>query len=135
MFRFVLGADIRMVVLLLVAVATYFLIPMLSLARCHGASRGLLTLLPPVVIVASAGIVSEGPVTSFKFALLSVILVPILVALSVTLNAWLSCVMFTIPMLYLQRISDLWGDTVNVASRMESQGSSGSSRSATPRTR
>lgn len=108
----------------------------------------MLTVLPPVFIVAAAGIISDTPLLSFKFALLSVIAGPLLVfgieeprkmiagiawvavclvgmdammpiipklsgldanplegSLSVTINAAVSCLIFTLSFIYFQRLN------------------------------
>jgi adenylate cyclase len=142
------GAEIRMFLALLVIPASYLVIPVLNRARRYGPARGLLVFLPPVFTVMAGGIVSDTPVVSMKFALLSVILVPILVfgvdeqrrmlvglawiaasflgmdalmpiiptpagshipqidsPLSVTIHAWMSCVMFFLSFTYFQRLN------------------------------
>lgn len=147
-FRVVLGADFRMVLVMLAAVAGYCWVPVLNRARHYSLSRGLLTFLPPTAIIACGGVISDTPVTAFKFGLLSTILVPLLVfgvteprkmllgiawvaaafpgmdalmpmiptpagldarqldgPLSLTINAWLSCVMFAISFMYSQRLN------------------------------
>ncbi|MCY1004296.1 hypothetical protein OV079_01665 [Nannocystis pusilla] len=148
LFWGVLGADIRMVLVLFAAALAYASLPLLNRARRYDLSRSMLTVLPPVFIVAAAGIISDTPVLSFKFALLSVIAGPLLVfgieeprkmsagigwvavclvgmdammpiipnfsgldadplrgSLSVTINAAVSCVIFTFSFVYFQRLN------------------------------
>ncbi|MFY0535257.1 adenylate/guanylate cyclase domain-containing protein [Nannocystis pusilla] len=130
------------------AALAYASIPLLNHARRFDLSRGVLIVLPPVFIVAAAGIISDTPLLSFKFALLSVIAGPLLVfgieeprkmiagivwvavcfvgmdsmmpiipklsgldanplegSLSVTINAAVSCLIFTFSFVYFQRLN------------------------------
>ncbi|MCY1059649.1 adenylate/guanylate cyclase domain-containing protein [Nannocystis sp. SCPEA4] len=148
LFWGVLGADIRIVLVLFAAAIAYAAIPLLNRARRYDLSRGLLTVLPPIFIITAAGIISDAPLLSFKFALLSVIAGPLLVfgieeprkmiagvvwvgvclagmdammpliptladldanplagSLSVTINATVSCLIFTFSFVYFQRLN------------------------------
>ncbi|WAS91582.1 adenylate/guanylate cyclase domain-containing protein [Nannocystis punicea] len=148
LFWWVLDADVRLFLLLSAAASAYASTPLFNRICWYDVSRGLLTFLPPLFIIAAAGIVSDAPLTSFKFALLSVIAVPLLVfgveeprkmsagvawvvlslagmdammpliptlpglaanrldgSLSVTINATVSCLLFTFSFVYFQRLN------------------------------